>query len=287
MAIAIRRNLGNVGAQDFGALVLMNVSGQTVARYEVDAGTCLTASFKSFHREHELELLSSPPDQNDFNIVAHSFRSDATTSGVHLGQKLHNTELMSTYVHDVIGSAMSAGLPGMPRAKGLSTNALMICLPVDLSTVLTGFGGSNSKAFEGHCHNPITAGNNTFPDLRKMFCETQRVHDASALGTCALLWKQLRQCGCPVPGPELSRSAPHTIRMYLYTSDGGSDQIKFKRIASRMLFDHPSVFFVAASCQFHIYQLVVKSSLVSVDQWAIIAITHIGVACSLLRSTRV
>jgi hypothetical protein len=92
--------------------------------------------------------LSEPPGTNEFNIVAHTFRSDATTSHVHLGHKLHNTELESIY-----------------------------CVDPDTASIMSGV------EFAAHL------------ESQSAWCETQRVHDSTALGTCALLFKQLRQVG--------------------------------------------------------------------------------------------
>ena len=64
-------------------------------------------------------------------------------------------------------------------------------------------------------------------------------------------------------------SAAHTVRLYLYTSDGGSDQMKYKRLMHRMVLDHPTVWFIPSSCFFHIYQLVVKATLTAADSWVV------------------
>ena len=212
MSVSLRRNMGNVSGKDFGAVVMENISGQTVNKCEVVMGGCLTALAQAWHGTMESATVPETADTVDYGIVvAHAYRSDATTSDVHLGAKLHNTELLSAYllgVKDVVD----------PRSF-------------------------SERVF-----------------ARSSFLETQRVHDASAQGTCELLAKQLSQVGCPPPprpwdhaGVDLSKA----VRVYLYTSDGGSDQQKYKRVvAAQMLHSTPNIMWITCSCVFHIYQLI-------------------------------
>ena len=81
---------------------------------------------------------------------------------------------------------------------------------------------------------------------RGQFADPQRVADSTAAGTHAMLRKQLQGLGVPVwerklaaeqqgqaapAGPDV---APLTspLQLWLITSDGGSDQMKFRRVVN-------------------------------------------------------
>jgi hypothetical protein len=122
---------------------------------------------------------------------------------------------------------------------------------------------------------------------KKMFADLQCVHDKSARGTFALLDKQLKSVGCPRPPlptvgvdqdqhqDEFERdddSQPiedfRCLRSFLYTSDGGADQVRYKKVAAHCIAGFPLMLFVAVSCAMHNCQLVVKSGINTIDVWA-------------------
>lgn len=57
------------------------------------------------------------------------------------------------------------------------------------------------------------------------------------------------------------------VRSFLYTSDRGSDQQKFERIAAAVLSKNPRVLFISFSCLVHSAQLIVKTGLLVIDSW--------------------
>lgn len=97
------------------------------------------------------------------------------------------------------------------------------------------------------------------------------VSDETAVGTFYLAQRQLESLGAVGVGresPQMSQgSASPPIRIYAYTSDGGSDQTKFKKLCGTLLEEDPSTLFLAFSCYMHCCQLIVKTGLNVVDAW--------------------
>lgn len=106
---------------------------------------------------------------------------------------------------------------------------------------------------------------------KKAFADLQVVCDESAIGTYYLLQRQLESLGCLAIGRELASSSTtepaSPIRIYAYTSDGGSDQTKYKKLCGALVEDHPLVLFLSYSCQMHCCQLIVKTGLNVIDTW--------------------
>ena len=50
LALAIRRNLTNTAANDMSITLMQDVSHQTTAKSEIEAGACLPAAFRAVHR---------------------------------------------------------------------------------------------------------------------------------------------------------------------------------------------------------------------------------------------
>ncbi len=110
------------------------------------------------------------------------------------------------------------------------------------------------------------------PQLRckKAFADLQVVSDESARGTFGLLQKMLSSLGCKRMGSAKGskEATPKSmVRSFLYTSDGGSDQQKFKKIAAALLSKNPNVFFISFSCLMHSAQLIVKTGFLVIDAW--------------------
>lgn len=103
---------------------------------------------------------------------------------------------------------------------------------------------------------------------KKAFADLQVVSDETAVGTFYLLQRQLESLGCVGVGrepPERFGTSP--IRIYAYTSDGGSDQSKFKKLCGCLLEDDDSTLFMAFSCYMHCCQLIMKTGLNLTDSW--------------------
>ena len=103
---------------------------------------------------------------------------------------------------------------------------------------------------------------------KKAFADLQVVSDETAVGTFYLLQRQLESLGCVGVGrepPERFGTSP--IRIYAYTSDGGSDQSKFKKLCGCLLEDDDSTLFMAFSCYMHCCQLIMKTGSNLTDSW--------------------
>eukprot|EP00973_Karenia_brevis_P085808 11903628-Karenia_brevis.AAC.1 len=53
-ALAIRRNISNLAAKDLGLAILQDVSGQSIAKYEIELGAALIAIHKTFNEQWQL-----------------------------------------------------------------------------------------------------------------------------------------------------------------------------------------------------------------------------------------
>lgn len=97
LALAIRRNFGNAATSDVGAMLLEDISRFTVARAETKAGTALVASARIFFHWVYSEL-TGPQMPDSFRLVVHSYRQDATNSGILKRSKLNALILHSAYL---------------------------------------------------------------------------------------------------------------------------------------------------------------------------------------------
>ncbi len=89
------------------------------------------------------------------------------------------------------------------------------------------------------------------------------------VGTASLLDKQLSDVGLSLPWKSTPEDvADHTVQIYIYVSDGGSDQLLYRRVLKRVLRPYTTVIFVESNCYMHMYQLVFKSGIRAVDHWA-------------------
>ena len=103
---------------------------------------------------------------------------------------------------------------------------------------------------------------------KKAFADLQVVSDETAVGTFYLLQRQLESLGCVGVGREPSeRWGTSPIRIYAYTSDGGSDQSKFKKLCGCLLEDNETTLFMAFNCYMHCCQLIIKTGLNLTDAW--------------------
>ncbi len=97
IALAIRRNFGNAATADLGAMLLEDISRFTVARAESKTGTALVASARLFFHWMYADL-TSPIQPQSFRLAVHSYRQDATNSGILKKSKLNGLILQSAYL---------------------------------------------------------------------------------------------------------------------------------------------------------------------------------------------
>ena len=116
---------------------------------------------------------------------------------------------------------------------------------------------------------------------RGQFADPQRVADSTAAGTHAMLRKQLQGLGVPVWERKLAeeqqcQAAPtgpgaaplaSPLRLWLITSDGVSDQMKFRRVMKLETKTNVSAIVVDATWVLHSGALVFRSGLVLVYNW--------------------
>lgn len=96
MALAVRRSLSNIAAKDLGSVLLTDVSGTSINRYEVELAAALTASSQQFHLHNEERFNHHT---GGWNVAFHAFRSDATNSSVWQRSKIMVADLLSAYVY--------------------------------------------------------------------------------------------------------------------------------------------------------------------------------------------
>ena len=132
----------------------------------------------------------------------------------------------------------------------------------------------NSKLLSVHLRSLYLLAHSDNPcfDVRAGFTDLQKVYDSSSLGTFASLLKALRSVSCPhpnaiVPSSPSSSDLPCVFRTYACTSDGGSDQLKYKRLIARCFQDDDSTFVLQVYCLMHAQQLVVADGLKIIDNF--------------------
>ena len=117
---------------------------------------------------------------------------------------------------------------------------------------------------------------------KRGWADTLRVHDSTTGGTHNLLHNMLENLGCPtwfscveagyqtdceVEDP-FSVPGQHSLRIFIYSSDGGPDEARFKKVIYTLTMEHLHVLFWPGICFMHACQLYVRSGLALVDSWA-------------------
>lgn len=107
IAVSIRRNMGNTACALIGHVILDDISASSVARAEIRTGAALMAQAKGFFEmcRHVFRTAASTKKNTEAEagkptptpIAVHSFRQDATNSGVWKRSKLAAMELESFF----------------------------------------------------------------------------------------------------------------------------------------------------------------------------------------------
>lgn len=106
MALAIRRCISNASAARLGAALLMDVSGNTITRSEIDASAAHKAAFHTWHTIHEAVLAQvvrpevAADEQKAYSFGIHAFSADATNTACWHNSKLQALLLSSSYLAD-------------------------------------------------------------------------------------------------------------------------------------------------------------------------------------------
>ncbi len=115
---------------------------------------------------------------------------------------------------------------------------------------------------------------------KKGFADVLRVQDQTTIGTHNLLHKQLRCIGAPTwtdcveteyeydgRVPLLMEPGIHSVRSFLYTSDGGPDEGRFKKLLYVLTASCFHILIFTGICFMHATQLWVRSGLSIMDKW--------------------
>lgn len=193
----------------------------------------LVASMRAWHAFHEGWWQSR---RGTCTVIVHCFSADATNKQVWLGSKLMSCELETMYIID-------------PRE--LLSKPVFECI-----------------------------------ESKKSWADALRVSDSTTIGTYNLLVKMLDGLGCPtwVDAPETTydeesavlepshdlaaADGQNSVRVFLYSSDGGPDEVRFKKTLTVLTMDHGHILFIPGTCFMHASQLWVRSGLFLVDAWA-------------------
>ena len=99
VAVALRRNIGNVACSLLGHVVLQDLSGCTVSRCEVKSAAALVAHSQMFYEQmmHTFRIATAPAQC----LSIHTLREDATNSGIWRKSKLANMEVESFYTTNI------------------------------------------------------------------------------------------------------------------------------------------------------------------------------------------
>ena len=104
----------------------------------------------------------------------------------------------------------------------------------------------------------------------RTFADLQRVTRSDAVGTLALLRKQLSSLRCPLWPKfdgllEEPEDDPSVIRIFMPVSDGGPDQQKFRKLVHVASEDKPRTLIIDCDCLMHVPQLQFRGGLASLD----------------------
>jgi hypothetical protein len=73
LVAAIRRNLTNAAAKDFGTSALCDMSASSMIRSEIILGACRIASFSKFHEQLEADIKESSVP---FAVATHAYSNE-------------------------------------------------------------------------------------------------------------------------------------------------------------------------------------------------------------------
>ena len=94
----VRRNLSNISCQDFGRVILTDISSRTVARCEMKVGASLIASARLFYNQMAQALHLPPCEAHGaWSLCVHAYRQDASNGH----KKICAMELETMYIANV------------------------------------------------------------------------------------------------------------------------------------------------------------------------------------------
>ena len=111
----VRRNLSNIACQDFGRVILTDISSRTVARCEMKVGASLIASARLFYTQM-IEALRLPSCEGAWSLCVHAYRQDASNGH----KKICAMELETLYTENVHPEAVTLQWSDFKRLKRLA-----------------------------------------------------------------------------------------------------------------------------------------------------------------------
>ena len=240
-SMAARRLATGVSSRRFGLQCNMDVSHQTVNRWEVIFTACIQAYRKAWYKDREAMLYKSPleivdppnqdgrpeperPPERRMRFAYHKVRGDATNT-MKLKRKLHSAETRSHYFE------------------------------IDCTDKTT---WSELKASE---------------TISVAVGDLLEAQHQSALGAYTMYKKQVQSTGCPLrkrsaeqlkEATELARFILVSITFF-FGADSGGDEDKNKKFVGADCEEDDGVFAWGAACLLHQYHLCVQRSLKMAD----------------------
>ena len=221
--LAVRRNLSHCAAQGTASTLGLDVHRSTVIRWEMKVAAAIVAESRLFHKG-----CSERVSEASWSVAVHSFKGDATNSGVLQQSKLQAFELASCYLLDDPDSP----LHDMYAHAG------------DVSSL---------PGWQGH---------KIWGDIQKVQDQTGLGTEGMAekqLQSCGC--KHWGASSASQQQPPLQN-----LRAWIYVSDAGPDQVKASQLAQlAAMGSRGTDFFFKQLCWLHQSQLIVKLTLVAVD----------------------
>ena len=247
LALALRCIMSSSAGNKVGLALLEDVSHQTANRAISLLGACLVVRSSAFHAAAQetlacvhMQAVAAAPANVCLQISGIAFSSDATNSEVWQKSKVHTTEIRSSYLMN------AEMLQERPYHECVQTCYAL----ADVQRVLSGTAGSTYSMLKKQLS---SLGCPLWPEAWPCRGEEEQAQ------VCESAWR--RQLDVATEQRRLH------IKVFMYTSDGGSDQNKFKKAAITASITNLFYLFIAWPCLMHAGALVSKGGLTLVDDW--------------------
>ncbi len=252
LALALRTVLSSASASAVGMSLLEDFYHSTVNRSIKLFAACLLQQSRSHSVDHKMLMEQTanaaraeggPDCLVQLSLVA--FSSDATNSAVLHRSKLHSTEVYTFYFP-------SAALIQAEGRSAFTTYGIESFSMPDLQRVLSGTAES------------------TYSLLKKQVSwlyldlwPEEWPKDSSLETLVSFSWNWAEQAR------KMRADKVISLKVWAYTSDGGSDQSKFKKVCNCATMASLNTLFVAWPCILHCGALISKGALTTIDDWLI------------------
>ena len=252
LALALRTILMHASAKNVGMGLLLDISGQTVNRSIQLLSACLVQQSRVISIEHaqllaECKRRAIEEGSRCVQLSVVAFSSDATNSNCFHKSKLHTTEVYA--MHFFNSNLIKCADFGCGPASFMEHAVETYTLP-DIQRVLS---GTTTATYSLLAKQVTSTGLSMWPEL---FPVSNRAEDIISF------WYKWSD-----QAKELRESGVTHVKVWAYTSDGGSDQAKFKKALLTATLPSVNVLCLHFPCILHSGALVTKGSLVVVDLW--------------------